>query len=1031
MARSRITTGTSFGSEVLDAFTTAVLAEALGGVTAEAVSPLLRRATRATARRLGIRKPDFDIVYRTMLASRSDELSVLPLYNSMPDGLTLTAIKSALNSATAAGFIRQLTAFHIIGDVGSLQEQELRSASRERVYSAFTDYLAEALNVGYLPQAVEDSDENKIYLFRQDFTTFCLDAIGLLDRYSRIAAECLTRYSRDRNFPISWAQAVQAEAILESIERYAAIAAAKSVPSAAARTEWLNSYRAAFAARHRNIPLPDLDTRRLVPYEELYVEPIIATEDGDLINLDSLISHIDRAVILGDPGAGKSTMSTVIAMKYLEKGNFLPFHLTMREINLASTGFSVTAEIQERLATQYQLDSFPDLVEGLLTAGEAVLIFDGLDELLDPTVRRQAASVIELAANRYPLAPIIVTCRRIGYSQSQLNPDIFEQVEIEKFDDLRVEGYVTKWFTASEGFARNATTLTAVDQLTVEEYVTDFMESSKSIREMTANPLLLSFICILYRGRRYIPRNRPQLFEQCIDLLLRAWDVTRGVSHEVADDSYELALAEVADVITSSPEFQNGIPANTLKDVFSRHLAVDSGYPPAKARRDASLMIEHCKGRAWIFCEAGLPNDDEERYAFTHSSFLEYFHAWSLIRSIHDPKVLTERLYELLRAGRSQITVQTAVHLYNRNVKNGGSVCVRGLIEKIAQSSEAEADRNSLASLDVVLEASDAIPLNIDTVFVLCRELIRQIIEATGRPGDDIQLLFSESYRHRSVVGMVLPKVLRSLIGYGNDVAQLRLCWLFTATEGYLPMEIEGSNSSAAISRIDASHRAFDSLLKRTSKSDLGWSLALRRGMLSETEMSGISARRFLMRLFEPCNDTVARIGDDMDAIWIIRSLGSSRPSAYAIPHCRHILESFGKLLLAELDDSSLLSNLEIPQEWIDQIRSQTILLLTSGALIDALNNSRGLQSICRLGYAALNMAVLDVFIELIPANNPVLSSSNVSSSEWYEEAFQSAYQRLLIVSSDLPITFRRYLTTWTCGQIWIPEWSQAHGSQG
>lgn len=148
----------------MDVLTAATLEKALSGIATKAVTPLLQRAARAAASRLNLRKPDFVEAYRIMLGARSNDVSVLSLYRAMPAGLTLSEIKKALNSPSALGFIRQLTAIHIIGNTGTQEQRGARDASRDRIYQAFSSYLAEVFDISYSESAGKDGDDSRLHI---------------------------------------------------------------------------------------------------------------------------------------------------------------------------------------------------------------------------------------------------------------------------------------------------------------------------------------------------------------------------------------------------------------------------------------------------------------------------------------------------------------------------------------------------------------------------------------------------------------------------------------------------------------------------------------------------------------------------------------------------------------------------------------------------------------------------------------------------------------------------------------------------
>jgi hypothetical protein len=69
------------------------------------------------------------------------------------------------------------------------------------------------------------------------------------------------------------------------------------------------------AALHSHIRLPHLGVSRSVPYGQLYVEPVLHPEheQTQCPELDALALPGRRSVILGDPGAGKSTLAAKLA----------------------------------------------------------------------------------------------------------------------------------------------------------------------------------------------------------------------------------------------------------------------------------------------------------------------------------------------------------------------------------------------------------------------------------------------------------------------------------------------------------------------------------------------------------------------------------------------------------------------------------------------------------------------------------------------------------------------------------------------
>src|ERR1700689_2719807 len=100
----------------------------------------------------------------------------------------------------------------------------------------------------------------------------------------------------------------------------------------------------------------------------------------------------------------------------------VPFLVTLRDYASAdSPEHSVVGHIEHVLKTFYQIPPPPGLVDLLLLTGRAAVIFDGLDELLDPGRRADVTSRVEHFCTDYPLVPVLVTSRVVGSDQARLD----------------------------------------------------------------------------------------------------------------------------------------------------------------------------------------------------------------------------------------------------------------------------------------------------------------------------------------------------------------------------------------------------------------------------------------------------------------------------------------------------------------------------------------------------------------------------------------------------------------------------------
>ena len=103
-----------------------------------------------------------------------------------------------------------------------------------------------------------------------------------------------------------------------------------------------------------------------------------------------------------------STVSSVLMDACARDGEMVPFLVTLREYAPELRKRPVTGHIEDTVERRHRPGG---LVERLLCEGLALVIFDGLDEVLDVADRRAAALCIEQFCRAYPGARVRVTSR--------------------------------------------------------------------------------------------------------------------------------------------------------------------------------------------------------------------------------------------------------------------------------------------------------------------------------------------------------------------------------------------------------------------------------------------------------------------------------------------------------------------------------------------------------------------------------------------------------------------------------------------
>ena len=357
-----------------------------------------------------------------------------------------------------------------------------------------------------------------------------------------------------------------------------------------------------------------------------------------LLTVSDLLSQNSNCVVLGRPGAGKSSFIKYVMCKLadadatvFEPGDVLnrvPFRIDLNTYNVFrlrhNGGFA--AFIANRMQTDNQVAYLStNNVVALLEAYDSVIFFDGLDEVIDPIERAQVRNEIENFCRNTPRARVIVTCRPEAYSDVPFKEREFEVFDVEDFADNQILEYVNKWYTIEEpDVAMRETEIRAcLSQLSTVE------------SELRRNPLLLSLILIIYRNNLEFPTTKLEIYESCANTLVdtrdrkeKGIDVSLAVQNRVAAFS-ALAFWQYTLVTQGKREPTYADVVQFLKDYLLTKgeceddtIAIEAARQFFEFARVRSLYVEN---------------------SFTHKTFLEYFTATYIYSNYHTKGKFAER----------------------------------------------------------------------------------------------------------------------------------------------------------------------------------------------------------------------------------------------------------------------------------------------------------------------------------------------------------------------------------------------------
>lgn len=446
-------------------------------------------------------------------------------------------------------------------------------------------------------------------------------------------------------------------------------------PNIKAILEFEKTYREQISESRGRITPPNFDSARRLAIDDIYVAPSFlsfarakgkpdsASDEG--LTLAAFLTGIYRAVLLGNPGGGKSTLVNKICydlseryeQRYFAGRQLTPIPIVLRDYGAEKKAKNVSIvefmELQSK--SDYQIKPPTGGFEYLLLNGRAVVIFDGLDELLETNHRQKITNDIEAFCNLYPAVPVLITSREVGYEQAPLSEERFEAYRLAPFNENQITEYVTKWFSVDEELLP-----------TQRAHKTEsFLKESAIVPDLRSNPLMLALMCNIYRGENYIPQNRPDLYEKCAVMLFERWDKNRGIMVPLPFEAHiRPAMMYLAHWIYTDEKLQSGVGEQTLINKTADYLLERRYDDRDEAKLSAKDFIEFCKGRAWVFTDTGAG-----LYQFTHRTFLEYFTAYHLVRTNSSPEALKNVLIRRVAKREWDIVAQLAIQLQDDHLE--------------------------------------------------------------------------------------------------------------------------------------------------------------------------------------------------------------------------------------------------------------------------------------------------------------------------------------------------------------------------
>lgn len=220
---------------------------------------------------------------------------------------------------------------------------------------------------------------------------------------------------------------------------------------------------------------------------------------GKRPTLEEVMRTGGRWVVLGEPGAGKSTIARQLTRRLCAadfKSNVIPVYVSL-------------PSIADRLIHPYQFVEQTLLADGAKVSGLADALFkapkvwlllDGFDEVLGEHLSKLCGHILRWSTLRTMQNAVFVVLSRPHAFQAL---DGYHKARVGRLTRDRQQALLDRWIPelANQALAE--------------------LDDRPVLKELAAYPLLLTLIAIVYRETQALPSSRVSLFKTALGLLLK------------------------------------------------------------------------------------------------------------------------------------------------------------------------------------------------------------------------------------------------------------------------------------------------------------------------------------------------------------------------------------------------------------------------------------------------------------------------------------------------------------------------------